>query len=64
MDSILKSSGKETKNSVYCLNCGSKLKGNYCHNCGQQAKVANLTVKGFVMEYLYNAFMWDPKFLN
>ena len=64
MNSALKSSEKETKNSVYCLNCGSKLRGNYCHNCGQQANISNLTVRGFVMEYLYNAFMWDPKFLK
>ena len=64
MNSALKSSEKETKNNVYCLNCGSKLRGNYCHNCGQQAKHTNLTVKGFVMEYLYNAFMWDPKSLR
>ena len=64
MNSELKSSEKETKNNVYCLNCGSKLRGNYCHNCGQQAKHTNLTVKGFVMEYLYNAFMWDPKSLR
>lgn len=57
-------SDKEDKSKKHCLNCGSKLKGEYCHNCGQQATDSNLTVRGFVMEYLYNAFMWDPKFLK
>ena len=48
----------------HCLNCGEKLNGMYCHKCGQKAADTNLNVWGFVMEYLYNAFMWDPKFLK
>ena len=48
----------------YCLNCGTELSGRYCHSCGQQAINPNPTVRGFIMEYLYNAFMWDPKFFQ
>lgn len=57
----------ETNNNAaykYCLNCGSELKGMYCHNCGQQASNPNLHTKGFVMEYLNNAFMWDSQFTS
>ena len=64
MSGALQESGEKVKNNTYCLNCGSKLKGSYCHKCGQQATDSNLTVKGFIMEYLYNAFLWDPKFLK
>lgn len=45
----------------HCLNCGSELKGSYCHNCGQRATNTNPTVRKVVMEYIYNAFFWDPK---
>ena len=55
---------KKAKNDNYCLNCGSKLRGGYCHICGQQARVSKLTVREFILEYLCNAFMWDPKFLK
>ena len=64
MDNALNTSDKKTKNNKYCLNCGSKLRGYYCHNCGQRAKDSNITVMSFVMEYIYNAFMWDPKFFK
>jgi hypothetical protein len=47
----------------HCLNCGSELQGLYCHTCGQQAVDPRPSVKSFVMEYIHNAFMWDPKFL-
>lgn len=57
---------KETAGLPYkhCLNCGSELKGAYCHTCGQQATSANPTIKDVIMEYLYNAFLWDPKFFR
>lgn len=42
-----------------CLNCGTELNGEFCHNCGQQATKANSTVKGFILEYINNAFLWD-----
>ena len=45
---------------TYCLNCGTELNGNFCHECGQHATKVKPTVKDFVMEYLSNAFIWDP----
>ena len=48
----------------HCLNCGAELKGRYCHSCGQEAVGKTPTVKGFVMAYLDNAFLWDPQFLK
>lgn len=42
-----------------CLNCGTELNGEFCHNCGQNANNSNSTIKGFVLEYLNNAFLWD-----
>lgn len=64
MDGALKNTEKKVKSNIYCMNCGSKLRGEYCHKCGQKAADTNPNVWGFVMEYLYNAFMWDPKFLK
>lgn len=46
---------------TYCLNCGTELNGKFCHECGQHAKQVKPTVKDFVMEYLSNAFIWDPQ---
>ena len=48
----------------HCLNCGAELKGRYCHSCGQEAVGKTPTVKGFVMAYLDNAFLWDPQFFK
>ena len=48
----------------HCLNCGTELNGMYCHVCGQQATSKTPTITGFVMEYLNNAFIWDPKFFQ
>ena len=48
----------------HCLNCGSELNGNYCHMCGQQATTVKPNVKSFVLEYIYNAYIWDPKFFK
>lgn len=48
----------------HCLNCGSELKGEYCHTCGQHATDANPTIKSVILEYCYNAFLWDPKFFR
>ncbi len=47
-----------------CLNCGSELNGNYCHICGQQATALTPSVKSFVVEYMANAYIWDPKFMQ
>ena len=54
---------KKTGNPPYkhCLNCGSELNGNYCHICGQEATTITPNIRSFVMEYIYNAFIWDPK---
>ena len=48
----------------HCLNCGSELKGIYCHNCGQQASSPTPRIKGFFMEYINNAFLWDTNFIS
>ena len=49
---------------THCLNCGSELQGSYCHHCGQQACSPKPTVKGFILEYANNAFLWDSKLGN
>ena len=48
----------------YCLNCGAELNGMFCHKCGQQATSKTPTVGGFILEYLNNAFIWDPQFFR
>ena len=48
----------------HCLNCGTELKGNYCHECGQGAITSDDSVKGFIQQYLDNAYMLDLKVLN
>jgi len=45
-----------------CLNCGTDLRGMYCHKCGQQASSPTPKVGEFILEYLNNAYIWDPKF--
>jgi hypothetical protein len=45
---------------THCLNCGTELNGNFCHNCGQHAIKRLPLIKDFVVEYLSNAFIWDP----
>ena len=47
-----------------CLNCGSELQGKYCHVCGQEATSKTPTVGAFLLEYINNAFIWDPKFFK
>lgn len=44
-----------------CLNCGTVLEGSYCHECGQKASSTNHSIKDFMLEYLNNAYMWDPQ---
>ena len=46
---------------THCLNCGAELQGMYCHVCGQQATSKTPTVGEFFLEYINNAFIWDPK---
>lgn len=56
---------KKTSNlNQHCLNCGTELKGTYCHMCGQESQNTNSTVMEFLLEYLNNAFMWDPKLFH
>lgn len=54
---------KETNDIPYthCLNCGSELQGKYCHHCGQQSGSTSPTIRGFILEYANNAFLWDSK---
>ena len=47
-----------------CLNCGTELTGMYCHNCGQYATSNKFSLKGFIIEYLGNAYMWDSQFVK
>ena len=49
---------------THCLNCGTELNGKFCHICGQQAINKTPTVKGFIIEYLCNAFIWDTQFFK
>ena len=48
----------------HCLNCGAELKGVYCHCCGQEAVDKTPTIRGFVMTYIDNAFLWDSQFFK
>ena len=48
----------------HCLNCGAELNGRFCHKCGQQAVSKTPTVFGFIIEYINNAFIWDPRFIQ
>lgn len=54
---------EELNDSTKCLNCGTELKGEYCHECGQQRKRGDSSVLGFILEYLNNAYMWDPQIM-
>lgn len=54
---------KET-HITHCLNCGTEVAGKFCHECGQQVMDASPTVGNFIMEYLNNAFIWDPQCLR
>ena len=47
-----------------CLNCGAELVGKFCHKCGQQATSKTQKFKEFLLEYLNNAFIWDPQFFK
>lgn len=49
---------------THCLNCGTELQGHFCHVCGQGAVKKTPTVAAFIIEYINNAFIWDPKFFS
>ena len=49
---------------THCLNCGTELQGHYCHVCGQGAVKKTPSVAAFIIEYINNAFIWDPKFFS
>ena len=52
------------KNNIprkHCLNCGTELSGMYCHVCGQRATSQTTSVRGFILEYFNNAFIWDTQ---
>ena len=50
--------------SKFCLNCGVQLNGQFCHACGQDSTKSNSTARSFVLEYLGNALLWDPKHIR
>ena len=56
-----KMDGAEKAYNTYCRNCGTELHGGFCHECGQKASHADYTIKGFILEYLNNAYMWDTQ---
>lgn len=43
-----------------CLNCGSRLTGNFCANCGQKAHV-HRSVRAFFQDLLQNLFNFEGK---
>ena len=45
----------------HCMNCGAELKGTFCHECGQKVSSTSHGIKDFLLEYLNNAYMWDPQ---
>lgn len=45
----------ETSVSANCLNCGTKLLGDFCYNCGQKSDVELFTFKT-LLTYLYQSF--------
>ena len=57
-------SNKLESRSTYCLNCGAELKGNFCHECGQEAYASDNSVKGFMQQYLDNAYMLDRRVVD
>ena len=64
---LRKAKAKEQEPDIpykHCLNCNTELQGNYCHICGQQAINPKPSVRDFIMEYLDNAYMWDPRLIR
>lgn len=62
-----KQKDKQTDSEIlytHCLNCGTELNGEFCHKCGQHASKRLPTIGDFVLEYLNNAFIWDPLFFK
>lgn len=55
---------EEVDSTKKCLNCGTVLNGEYCHNCGQHVTDHTMNVKRFILNYLDNAFLWDPQHLK
>lgn len=64
MQNIEIENGQSKLSYTHCLNCGAELKGGYCHICGQEAVNKTPTIGGFILEYLNNAFIWDPQFFR
>lgn len=61
LDSPQMENHTEDISGVQCMNCGTVLKGTYCHECGQKVSSTSHGVKDFLLEYLNNAYMWDPQ---
>ena len=47
---------QQPESKEVCRNCGAELHGQYCHECGQKFSRTEYTMKGFVLEYLKNAY--------
>jgi hypothetical protein len=44
-----------------CLNCSTKIDGNYCHECGQKTSDVRYTFKGLITELFFSAFHVEKK---
>ncbi len=44
-----------------CLNCSTRINGNYCHECGQKTSDLRYTFKGLVTELFFSAFHVEKK---
>ena len=60
-ESTINSQNNDIDPKSQCLNCGTKLIGEYCHNCGQHITNHTMTVKRFIMDYIDNTYLWDTQ---
>lgn len=47
-----------------CLNCGTKVHGNYCSNCGQKFQPTKLPLKQFLDDAIETLFTIDNRFFR
>ena len=55
---------QESQENESCLNCGTELKGDFCHKCGQEARNNIHTIKGFILEYIGQTYLWDSNVIR
>lgn len=47
-----------------CINCNTKLTGEYCHNCGQKNTIKRITLRTLIEDFTSKWLGWDNKFLR